>query len=62
MKPFVIKRATLSPFLSNRAFVATVVPIRIELICFVGILSYLFNFTSNFELIILLIPSVGASA
>lgn len=30
LNPFVINNAQLSPFLSNNAFVATVVPMRID--------------------------------
>ena len=54
-KPLVINKSVLSPFLSRRAFVATVVPIFTDDILSTGILSSFFKFR------IFLIPAIAAS-
>jgi hypothetical protein len=62
LRPYEISRHTGSPFLSRSALVATVVPIRIDLIYSVGIGSPLFNSILVTEERIRLMPSVGASS
>lgn len=60
--PLEISRQTLSPFRSKRALVATVVPILIDLISFVGISEPLLISLPVILEISRLIPSVGASS
>jgi hypothetical protein len=61
LRPSLIRSATLSPFLSSKAFVATVVPILMLNIYEVGIFSARGRSTLRTSESIRLIPSVGAS-
>jgi hypothetical protein len=61
LNPFVINKAVLAPFLSSNALVATVVPIRNELICLAGILLFKGIYIFKYCYKILLIPSLGPS-
>lgn len=59
--PFVMQRRVGTPFLSRSAFVATVVPIRMDSIFLVGTGALIGTEMPMTCSITLLIPSVGAS-